>query len=214
MRELVRQAMREGAVGLSTSLQYPPAPYAETPELIALASGGGEARRSLRHATCGPRATRSSRRIDEAIRIGREAGIPVEIWHLKAAGQAELGPDAGDRGQDRLGPPGRSGHRRRHLRLSGVVQLALGIRSALGPRRGHGQAARSACAIPRPARRISDRSLEDSRPGTTAGRRSRARGDPDRRGAEPGRCGGTRARRWPTSRRSGAATRSMCCSIC
>ena len=35
---LVRQAMRDGAVGLSTSLQYPPAPYAETPELIALAS--------------------------------------------------------------------------------------------------------------------------------------------------------------------------------
>ncbi len=38
MRELVRQAMQDGAVGVSTSLQYPPAPYAKTEELIALAS--------------------------------------------------------------------------------------------------------------------------------------------------------------------------------
>ena len=49
MRELVRQAMKDGAVGVSTSLEYAPAPYAKTDELIALAAGGVEIRRHLRH---------------------------------------------------------------------------------------------------------------------------------------------------------------------
>ena len=90
MRELVRQAMREGAVGLSTSLQYPPAPYAETPELIALAREaaklGGVYATHLRSES-----DEILSAIDEAIRIGREAGIPVEIWHLKTAGKANWG---------------------------------------------------------------------------------------------------------------------------
>ena len=50
MRELVRQAMRDGAVGVSTSLEYAPAPYAKTEELIALAAEAGEIRRHLCHA--------------------------------------------------------------------------------------------------------------------------------------------------------------------
>ena len=90
MRELVRQAMREGAVGLSTSLQYPPAPYAETAELIALASEAGK--------LGGVYATHMRSEsdeilvaLDEAIRIGREAAIPVEIWHLKTAGKNNWG---------------------------------------------------------------------------------------------------------------------------
>ena len=58
MRELVRQAMRDGAVGLSTSLQYPPAPYAETEELVALASEAARWAASTPR-TCGTRATRS-----------------------------------------------------------------------------------------------------------------------------------------------------------
>ena len=90
MRELVRQAMREGAVGVSTSLQYPPAPYAETPELIALAAEaaklGGVYATHLRSES-----EEILPAIDEAIRIGREAGIPVEIWHLKAAGKKNWG---------------------------------------------------------------------------------------------------------------------------
>ncbi len=90
MRELVRQAMREGAVGLSTSLQYPPAPYAETPELIALAREaaklGGVYATHMRSES-----DEILSAIDEAIRIGREAGIPVEIWHLKTAGKANWG---------------------------------------------------------------------------------------------------------------------------
>ena len=90
MRALVRQAMRDGAVGLSTSLQYPPAPYAETPELIALASEaarlGGIYATHLRNES-----DEILPALDEAIRIGREAGIPVEVWHLKTAGKNNWG---------------------------------------------------------------------------------------------------------------------------
>lgn len=90
MRTLVREAMRDGAVGLSTSLQYPPAPYASTEELIALASEaaklGGIYATHLRS-----EGNAVLEAIDEAGRIGREAGIPVEIWHLKAAGESNWG---------------------------------------------------------------------------------------------------------------------------
>jgi N-acyl-D-amino-acid deacylase len=90
MRELVRQAMREGAVGVSTSLMYAPAPYAKTEELIALASEaskfGGVYATHMRDESDGILPA-----IDEALRIGREAHIPVEIWHLKVAGKANWG---------------------------------------------------------------------------------------------------------------------------
>lgn len=90
MRALVRDAMRDGAVGVSTSLQYAPAPYATTEELIALASeasefGGIYATHMRSEGSAIPVA------IDEAVRIGREAHIPVEIWHLKAAGKPQWG---------------------------------------------------------------------------------------------------------------------------
>jgi N-acyl-D-aspartate/D-glutamate deacylase len=90
MRELVRQAMRDGAVGVSTSLQYPPAPYAKTEELIALAAEaaryGGVYATHMRSES-----DEIIPALDEAIRIGREARIPVEVWHLKVAGQRNWG---------------------------------------------------------------------------------------------------------------------------
>jgi len=90
MRELVRQAMRDGAVGLSTSLQYAPAPYAGTEELIALASEsaklGGIYATHMRS-----EGDAILTAIDEVIRIAREAKIPAEIWHLKAAGKSNWG---------------------------------------------------------------------------------------------------------------------------
>ncbi|MGH7594611.1 MAG: N-acyl-D-amino-acid deacylase family protein [Gemmatimonadales bacterium] len=90
MKALVRAAMEDGAVGVSTSLQYAPAPYATTAELIALASEaskfGGVYATHMRSE--GARVLES---IDEAVRIGREAKIPVEIWHLKAAGKPQWG---------------------------------------------------------------------------------------------------------------------------
>jgi N-acyl-D-amino-acid deacylase len=90
MKALVRQAMRDGAVGLSTALEYAPAPYAKTEELIALA---GEASKfggiHATHMRDESDAVLSA--IDEALRIGREAHIPVEIWHLKVAGKENWG---------------------------------------------------------------------------------------------------------------------------
>ena len=90
MKALVRDAMRDGAVGLSTSLQYAPAPYATTAELTALAAEAG------RYGGIYATHMRSEGdaiipALDEAIRIGREARIPVEIWHLKTAGKANWG---------------------------------------------------------------------------------------------------------------------------
>jgi N-acyl-D-amino-acid deacylase len=90
MKELVRQAMRDGAVGVSTSLEYPPAPYAKTEELIALAqqasAAGGIYATHMRNESDAILPA-----IDEALRIGREAHIPVEIWHLKVAGKENWG---------------------------------------------------------------------------------------------------------------------------
>src|SRR5437867_11392585 len=90
MKQLVRQAMLDGAVGVSTSLEYPPAPYAKTEELIALASEasrfGGIYATHMRNEGTGILAA-----IDEALRIGREARIPVEIWHLKVGGKPSWG---------------------------------------------------------------------------------------------------------------------------
>src|ERR1019366_6857433 len=90
MKALVRDAMRDGAVGLSTSLQYAPAPYATTEELIALAREaakfGGIYASHIRN-----EGDSILTALDEAFRIGREAAIPVEIWHLKAAGRANWG---------------------------------------------------------------------------------------------------------------------------
>jgi N-acyl-D-amino-acid deacylase len=90
MQGLVRDAMRDGAVGLSTALQYAPAPYASTEELIALAreaaAYGGIYATHLRS-----EGNAIGAALDEAIRIGREARIPVEIWHLKAAGKSNWG---------------------------------------------------------------------------------------------------------------------------
>ena len=90
MRELVAQAMQQGAMGLSTSLEYTPAPYANTEELIALAAEaaryGGIYATHMRSEGDGMGAA-----LDETFRIAREARIPVEIWHLKVSGKANWG---------------------------------------------------------------------------------------------------------------------------
>jgi len=90
MKEFVSQAMRDGAVGVSTSLEYAPAPYAKTEELIALAGEaskfGGIYATHMRNEGTGILPA-----IDEALRIGREGHIPVEIWHLKVGGKPSWG---------------------------------------------------------------------------------------------------------------------------
>jgi dihydroorotase/N-acyl-D-amino-acid deacylase len=90
MKDLVRGAMRDGTVGLSTALQYSPAPYASTEELIALAAEsakmGGIYATHMRSEGDAIIAS-----LDEVIRIAREAKTPAVIWHLKAAGKSNWG---------------------------------------------------------------------------------------------------------------------------
>jgi len=87
MQDLVRQAMREGALGVGSALIYAPAFYAKTDELIALASAAGESGGAyISHMRS--EGNRLIEAVGELIRIAREARIPAEIYHLKAAGRA------------------------------------------------------------------------------------------------------------------------------
>jgi N-acyl-D-amino-acid deacylase len=86
MRDLVRQAMEDGALGVGSSLIYAPAFYAKTPELVELArvaaAHGGMYISHMRS-----EGNRLLEAVEELITIAREAKIPAEIYHLKAAGK-------------------------------------------------------------------------------------------------------------------------------
>ena len=90
MKGLVRAAMKEGALGVGSSMIYAPANYAETPELVAITSEAGK---------CGgmyishmrSEADRLNEAIDELITISRESGAPAEIYHFKQAGEKNWG---------------------------------------------------------------------------------------------------------------------------
>jgi len=90
MRALVRQAMKEGALGVGSSLIYAPASYAETPELTAITSEAGK---------CGgmyishmrSEGNKLLEAIDEMIAISRESGAPAEIYHFKQGGEPNWG---------------------------------------------------------------------------------------------------------------------------
>ncbi len=86
MRALVDQAMRDGALGVGASLIYAPAFYAQTPELIALAEVAGR-HGGMYIAHMRSEGNRLLEAVDETLAIGRAARLPVEIYHLKAAGQ-------------------------------------------------------------------------------------------------------------------------------
>lgn len=94
MRALVRQAMRDGALGVGSALIYAPATYAKTPELTALVSEAGK---------CGgmyishirSEGNKVLEATDELIQISRDSGAPAEIYHFKQAGEpnwSKLGP--------------------------------------------------------------------------------------------------------------------------
>jgi dihydroorotase/N-acyl-D-amino-acid deacylase len=108
MKALVEQAMQQGALGISTALIYPPGHYAKTEELIELAKVtaryGGIYGTHMRSEGQNEVAA-----VREALRIGAEAGVPVEIFHLKVSGKGRAGKmidivrmiqEARDRGQD------------------------------------------------------------------------------------------------------------------
>lgn len=90
MTALLDTLMEQGALGFATSLEYAPASYASTEELVALAKA------ARRHGGIYATHMRSEggeidRALDETFRIAREADIPAEIWHLKVAGRLNWG---------------------------------------------------------------------------------------------------------------------------
>ena len=86
MKDLVRQAMREGALGVGSSLIYAPAFYAKTPELVELSKAAGEfGGMYISHIRS--EGARLLEAIDELIQIAREAQVPAEVYHFKAAGR-------------------------------------------------------------------------------------------------------------------------------
>jgi N-acyl-D-amino-acid deacylase len=90
MRALVRAAMEEGAMGIGSSLIYPPAGFASTEELIAIAEVAGQ-HGGMYISHIRSEGNRLLEAVDELIRISREAGLPAEIYHLKAAGESNWG---------------------------------------------------------------------------------------------------------------------------
>lgn len=90
MEGIVSKAMRDGAIGISTSLIYVPAMYSTTEEIIALARVAAQYD-GVYFTHMRDEGDRVDMGLDEAFRVGREAGIPVNIWHLKAAGRANWG---------------------------------------------------------------------------------------------------------------------------
>ena len=90
MKSLVEQAMKDGALGVSSALIYPPNIYAKTDELIALAQVaskyGGLYATHMRSEGASEMPA-----LAEAIRIGREAHLPVEVFHLKVSGKPRWG---------------------------------------------------------------------------------------------------------------------------
>ena len=90
MQNLVRQAMREGALGVGSSLIYAPAFYADTAELVALSRAAGEFG-GMYVSHLRSEGNRLLESIDELVTIAREAGVPAEIYHLKMSGQHNWG---------------------------------------------------------------------------------------------------------------------------
>jgi N-acyl-D-amino-acid deacylase len=87
MCELVRQAMKEGALGVSSALIYPPGSFANTEELVALARAAAEFD-GIYISHIRNEASQVLEAVDELIRIAREAKIRAEIYHLKVSGRS------------------------------------------------------------------------------------------------------------------------------
>ena len=164
--------------GSRRALEYAPAPYAKTEELIALAAEAAPLRRHLCHAHAQRGRRGDGSPIDEAVRIGREAHIPVEIWHLKAAGQGQLGQDAADRRADRAARAAGVDISANTYAYTAWFNDILRLHSAVGARR-RGREARSSGSRIRPRAPASGSDLQNpgkdstGETGTTNGRRSR-----------------------------------------
>jgi N-acyl-D-amino-acid deacylase len=92
MRDIVRKEMEAGALGIGTSLIYPPAFYAKTDELIEMCKVASRYQgKYISHMRS--EGNQLFEALDELIRISREANIPAEVYHIKAAGQKNWGKE-------------------------------------------------------------------------------------------------------------------------
>ena len=143
MQELVRQAMREGALGVGISLIYAPASYAKTDELIALASAAGEFGGGyISHMRS--EGDRFLEALDELIRISREAQGARAGLSPQGGGPEELAEDArGDR-EDRSGARGRPADHGGHVSVHGRCDRARCGDAAVGAGGRHRRLGRAA----------------------------------------------------------------------
>ena len=145
--------MQGGALGIGSALEYAPAYYADTDELIELCKVAAKYKgKYITHMRS--EGERLLEGIDEVIRISREARIPAEIYHFKAAGQGQLAQD-GRRHRQSGGRPSRgAGDHGQHVRLHGRRRAPDRLHSAVGHGGGRGRHAPPAA---RPEAAASDR---------------------------------------------------------
>jgi N-acyl-D-amino-acid deacylase len=130
MRGLVQEAMEAGAIGVSTSLIYPPAIYGSEEEIAELTKVAGKyGGRYFTHMR--NEGDRLMEAIEEALRIGKAAGTPVHIFHLKTAGQANWGKM--DMAIARI-KEARSNGQEVGVDIYPYINNGLGIRALLHPR--------------------------------------------------------------------------------
>ncbi len=133
MEEIVEKAMKDGAVGLSTGLIYIPGTYSKTPEIVRLAKVA--ARYNGVYAShMRDEADSVTQAIEEALQIGREAHIPVEISHFKLSGQQNWGRSSENRSHDYRCPERRAGcyhrpislYRQQYITQYAIARLGAG----------------------------------------------------------------------------------------
>jgi N-acyl-D-amino-acid deacylase len=91
MERLMDQSMADGAAGLATGLIYAPGSYAATDEIVGIAKRAGGSRRGIYASHIRGEGATLLDAVREAIQIGREGGLPVQVSHIKAAGRAHWG---------------------------------------------------------------------------------------------------------------------------
>ena len=159
--------MEAGALGIGSSLIYAPAFYASTEELIELCKVAAQYRgKYISHMRS--EGNRLLEAVDELIRISREAHIPAEIYHLKAAGQANWPKMDQAIAEDREGPRGGAEDHRRHVHLHGGGDRARRLDAAVGARRRATTPPTSGSPIRRRARRSRRRSARRAPTGRTS----------------------------------------------
>ncbi len=157
MKALVRDAMKDGALGVASALIYPPGSFAQTDELIELARVAAEYDGIYISHVRGEGA-HLVEAVDELISIARAADVRAEIYHLKASGQAELAALRRGGCPCGAGQGRRSAHHGRRLYLPGGLHRPQRQHAAVGTGGGLRGLPRAAC---RPDPSAADRRRDD-----------------------------------------------------